>query len=142
MKTMVFKSEKFAADATAFFKKQPGTVNDLPVVRLLLWLNPQTTNYMWSYLSEPRHSEASEVSSEVLKGMNMLRLVPIGAVLLSFEVRADKRIYLSAETPSFVDERFDLDEVLNGTIPYFMREKFGYRGGRTDVSGKRKRDHK
>jgi len=59
--------------------------------------------------------------------MSVNCLVPVGVTYLVFERRATGRIHLSKDIESYIDERFDASEVLNATIPYFMRDLFGYK---------------
>jgi hypothetical protein len=53
-------------------------------------------------------------------------LIPVGCTLLTFETRDDQRVHLTDALEASVHGLFDQEEVLNGTILYFMREQFGY----------------
>jgi hypothetical protein len=110
-----FSSVKFAAIVRLFLVGLPSKRNGLPSVRLLLFYNPADAHYVWYAL---RNQDVIDHS------MSEKHLVPVGATCLVFERRATGRIHLSKDIEGYIDERFDSDEVLNGTIPYFIRDSF------------------
>lgn len=58
--------------------------------------------------------------------MSKKRFMPVGAAVLIFEHTGSKKIRISEDGPTFVESFADAEEVLTGTIPYFMRDNFGY----------------
>jgi len=119
----------FANEVLAFFKDRPEEVNGLGTIRLLLFIEPISGTYTWYALAK-----WESIENVLQIGMAKKRYVPIGACFLSFEKRANDRVYLVEEAPVFVNENFDAEEVLNGTIPYFMKEKFNYTLGQIKIS--------
>ena len=117
-------SSEFAAQAATFFKGQPKATGDFaekfPPIPLLLFFAPYADSYMW-YPLAPQE----DIGRVIEYAMEKKRFVPIGACLLGFEQRGE-RIHLSESLPHFVDPNFDAEEVLNGTVPFFMKEKFNY----------------
>jgi hypothetical protein len=128
-----FSSAEFTEKAEAFFKDRHETkVNGLPTVSLLLWLDPVTMNYVW-YAVAPKDKLETVVEYSMGKKM----LIPAGAVFITFrnEIVGDKTVVkLSEDMPNFVHELYNAEEVLNATVPYFMRDTFGYELGQVKIS--------
>lgn len=126
-------SAEFAEKAEGFFKgKRETKVNDLPTVSLLLFLDPGTKNYVWYAIAEKDKLESVVEYSMAKKG-----LIPVGACLLAFESFDNgTRIRLTNDLQHFVEdiEFLDVEEVLNGTIPHFMWDTFGYELGQIKIS--------
>jgi hypothetical protein len=116
-----FASNKFIANIEDFFNGLPSKRNGLPTVSLLLFLDPNDWHYVWKTLDIHE-----SIAKAVIHGMSVKYLIPVGATQLTFEKRDTGRIHLS-KAPCRLDERFDREEVLNATIPYFMRDAFGHK---------------
>jgi len=129
MHTLQFSSSEFTTKATTFFNDKPQELNGFPVIRLLLFLDPRSLHYDWYSLS-PKDKMQSVVEYYMEKKV----LIPIGAAALSFVERGDGRIHLSDTLPSFIDPPFNSEEVLSQTIPYFMRDTFGYKLDQIKIS--------
>jgi hypothetical protein len=115
-------SVKFAAIVSDFLDGKPSKRNGLSTVRALLFMDSTDNHYVWYALG------AQDVVEDVIDhSMSKKFLVPVGVTYLVFETRDTGRIHLSKDIESYIDERFDADEVLNATIPYFMRDLFGYK---------------
>lgn len=126
-----FDSATFTAAAEEFFKdKRDSKVNGLPTVSLLLWCDPVTGHYVW-YAIAGKDKLNEIIESSMAKKL----LIPVGAALVTFrnQVVGDKAVIKLDGLPTFVHEIFDAEEVLNGTIPYFMREQFGYEIGMVNI---------
>jgi hypothetical protein len=121
METPEISSANFSAVATDFFNIQPQERNGLPMIPLLLFLDPRTNSYVWYSTG----SKLTDVNAVVEHRMVKLILIPVGAASLIFEERGG--IVKLTDIPNFVDNRFDGEEVLNATIPYFLRDTFGYK---------------
>ena len=118
-----FSSVKFAVVVNDFLDGKPSKRNGLSTVRALLFLDPTDNHYVWYALG------TQDVIEDVIDhSMSVKHLAPVGVTYLVFERRDTGRIHLSLSKniESYIDERFDADEVLNATIPYFMRDLFGY----------------
>jgi len=115
-----FSSVKFAATVRDFLDGKPSKRNGLSTVRALLFLDPTDNHYVWYALGTQ-----DAVEDVIDHSMSVKHLAPVGVTYLVFERRATGRIHLSKDIESYIDERFDASEVLNATIPYFMRDLFG-----------------
>ncbi|MGC1478813.1 MAG: hypothetical protein WA804_23405 [Terriglobales bacterium] len=112
---------EFTESVEAFFKDKPTTFNGIPTIRLIIWLDPTTSNFVWYVLTK------NDVIRDVVEySMGKKMLIPVGCTLLTFETREDQRVHLTDALEASVHGLFDQEEVLNGTIPYFMQETFGY----------------
>lgn len=109
--------DKFVGAAKDFFGERPSERNGLPTASLLLFHEPRTDYYGWILLAN-RYAIADCVNDAVLQKF----LIPIGAAHLVFEQREMGRFHLSNETDGFTDTGFDMEEVFNCTIPYFLRD--------------------
>jgi hypothetical protein len=112
---------EFTETVEAFFKDKPATFNGIPTIKIILWLDPTTNNFVWYVLTK------NDVIRDVVEySMGKKLLIPVGCTLLTFETRDDQRVHLTDALEASVHGLFDQEEVLNGTILYFMREQFGY----------------
>jgi hypothetical protein len=130
MNLIYISSADFVAKATAFVKEQPKTSAGLPTIPLLLFHSFEIERYAWYPLGVRQ-----DVGNLVEHAMQKLQLAPIGAVLIIFEKRGE-RVHLAEHLPHFIDERLNVKDVdvLRGTVPYFMREHFGYDLGQITIS--------
>lgn len=118
---IIIDCDQYIRDAEALFSRLPKEVNGMGTIRLLLFVDPVSGCFIWYPLG------GLETVTRVVKaGIDKKGFLPIGACFLSFEQRDNDRIYLRQEVPIFVHEHFDAEEVLNGTVPYFMKEKLNY----------------
>jgi len=121
-RTITIHEGKFLSAAKALIAAHPRPLDaDIPQVALLLFVEIDGSGYRWYGLTD-----AKKLQAVVTQGIDKLGLLPIGCVIIKFEKRSNGRIYLADEPPAFVDSQFDTEEVLRGTVPYFMAEKFGY----------------
>lgn len=110
----------FISQATAFFGGRPTTFNNLPVVKLLLFVDPRTDNYVWAVIRD-----GDTVDGVVKQAIGTKSVFPVGTAFLTFDTY-DGRAKLSKAIDFVIDTQFDEEEVLNGTIPYFLRDALGY----------------
>jgi hypothetical protein len=112
---------EFISKAKALITLAPKQSGGFPTIPLLLFFKPSDATYGWYPLAQDE-----DIEKVVAVGSNKKGLLPIGCIIIQFEKRRDGRIHLADQSPFFVNEQFDAENVLNGTVPYFMRDKFGY----------------
>jgi hypothetical protein len=120
--TLAFVSHDFVGKASAFFRGKPTSRNSFDTISLLLFLDIHSGSYFWYYLPK-----GDAIQQAVEYAMEKKHFAPVGAAWIVFEERTTGKVHLSEETDTFVDGRLDREEVLNATIPYFMRDNFNYK---------------
>lgn len=111
---------KYLDEAMSLIASNPAT-GDLPQVPLLLFIHPAESQYVWYPLAEGENLE-----QVVAHAIERKRFIPVGITIIKFEKRSNGRIYMMDNPPAYVDSQFDEAEVLRSTVPYFMRDEFGY----------------
>lgn len=105
------------------------TINDLPVINLMLFWD-KTSHYSWQsfgQLNSIGNEFQQDIAKMLLEAHAYELAVPIGICQLSFAMK-DEKVFLSDEVNTRLwDDDFEVAEVLNGTVPYFMKEAFGYK---------------
>jgi hypothetical protein len=120
VKNITFSSEDFSQSAKDFFATTPETQNDLPTIRLLLFLDPQDMHYVYYCLQD------EPIRKLVEHSMEMKDYIPAGMTRVGFR-KDGGRIKLAEDFPCRIDKEFDYIEVLNATVPYLMRDIFNYK---------------
>src|SRR5664280_1670958 len=114
----------------SFLRKFNVAIKDgLPVINLLLFWD-STNHYAWRSIGQP-DSFGDEFEQDIAKILLETHAkydaVPIGICQLTF-VQKGEKVYLNENTSALLwDDNFEIAEVLNGTVPYFMKEHFGYK---------------
>jgi hypothetical protein len=105
-------------------------VNDLPVINLLLFWRTTTDHYGYLPFTQPSSLNAEfqqDIAKMLLQQWGKHKAIPIGVTQLHLSFNAEGKVILAEVAPTLLtDDNFPVLEVLRGTIPYFMREKFNY----------------
>lgn len=106
------------------------TVNDLPVINLLLFWGTTTNHYGYLPFTQPSSLNAEfqqDIAKMLLQQWVKRKAIPIGVTQLHFSINGEGKVFLAEVAPTLLtDDNFPALEVLRGTIPYFMREKYNY----------------
>ena len=106
------------------------TVNDLPVINLMLLWDTSTNHYGYVPFTQPLSLDdefKQDIAKMLVQQWEEHKAIPIGITQLHFSMNAEGRVILAEVCPTLMtDDNFSLLEVLRGTVPYFMQERFKY----------------